>query len=174
MASGVELRSDIVDVYLFRRSRSGAEFLQMLRSEEPMKGTWHPIMGHMHEGEDAVSTALRELKEETGLGSRVGVNADGVSACGMSLGMWALEQVHPFFIARLNCIVFSPRFVVEVGPGWEPVLNEEHEAARWVLVDGVSGAGSEAFVWPGQRASVREVMEHIVRGGSQMEGLARV
>lgn len=163
MAPGVELRSDIVDVYVFRRSRSGAEFLQMLRSEEPMKGTWHPIMGHMHEGETAVATALRELNEETGM--RVDVE---------SLGVWALEQVHPFFIARMNCIVLSPRFVVEVGQGWEPVLNEEHEAARWVSVDGVTGAGSEAFVWPGQRASVREVMEHIVRGGSLMEGLVKI
>lgn len=171
MAPGVELRSDIVDVYLFRRSRSGAEFLQMLRSQEPMKGTWHPIMGHMDEGEVATATALRELKEETGLDSGV---RGGRSGEGVLLGMWALEQVHPFFIARLNCIVLSPRFAVEVAPGWEPTLNEEHEAARWVLVDGVTGAGSEAFVWPGQRASVREVMEHIVRGGSQMEGLVKI
>ncbi len=151
------IRCDVVDVYIFRRAARGVEFLQLLRAEEPLKSTWHPIMGHVHEGETAVQTAKREMLEEVGLESS------------LALGMWALEQTHPFFVARLDCICLSPRFVVEVGPQWTPVLNEEHSEWRWV-----PAADTSAFVWPGQRAAVREVLDHIIAGGTVMPPLVRV
>jgi dATP pyrophosphohydrolase len=158
---GVTIRSDVVDVYPFRRvaNAAGVEFLQMLRATEPMLETWHPVMGHMHAGETAVQTALREMHEEVGL--KAGDRA--------LMRMWALEQVHPFFIAGMDCIVCSPRFVVEVAPGWEPVLNEENSAARWVR-----GDEPHRFVWPGQRAAVAEVMQGVLRGGEVMAGLVEL
>jgi 8-oxo-dGTP pyrophosphatase MutT (NUDIX family) len=160
-ALGVPVRSDVVDVYPFRRvaHAGGVEFLQLLRATEPLLNTWHPVMGHMHEGETAVRTALRELGEEVGLKR----GDPGL------VRMWALEQVHPFFIAGLNCIVLSPRFVVEVAAGWEPVLNEEHSALRWVR-----GDEPHRFVWPGQRAAVAEVMQGILRGGEVMGPLVEI
>ena len=38
-AGGPRLRADIVDVYIFRRKRSGIEFLQLLRASEPLSGS---------------------------------------------------------------------------------------------------------------------------------------
>ena len=160
---GPVMRSDIIDVYVFRRPRGRAdviEFLQLLRTGEPMGGTWQPVMGHIEAGETAPQTARRELLEEVGL----------AASDAAMLGLWALEQVHPYYIAAIECIVLSPRFAAEVDAAWEPTLNHEHSARRWIampvepeLANADARRGSLApWFWPGQRACVLEILHEIV------------
>lgn len=151
---GPRIRTDIVDVYVARRGALGLEFLQLRRAKEPLRGSWQPIMGHVEAGETAVQTAKREATEEVGLGGSV------------ILGLWQLEQVHPFYIASSDEIVMSPRFVAEVGLTWKPVLNSEHSEFRWVQESKVG----EMFVWPGQRAAIAEA-GRVLRGDVGEEGL---
>lgn len=177
-AGGPRLRSDVIDVYVFQRSphaprplasahpvsgmdsdaqgtaRSDAYFLQLLRSGPPLADTWHPVMGHVEAGETAVACAWRELREELGL-----ERSDP-----RLRGLWALEQVHPFFIAELDAIVLSPRFAAEVEPGWSPKLNDEHSEFRWVAARDVN----RLFMWPGQHQACREIAEHLLPDGSLM------
>ncbi len=148
-AGGPRVRTDIIDVYIARRAGGASqsqtiELLQLHRADDPLKGTWQPVMGHIERGETAVTTALRELAEETGL-------MRGDAAC---LGMWALEQVHPYFVAAIDAIVLSPRFVVEVVAEWEPRLDADHDAHRWVD----AAKAREFFLWPGQHAAAAEVV----------------
>lgn len=142
--SGPRLRSDIMDAYVFRRGTGGAvELLQLRRNKEPLAKSWHPVMGHIEPGETAIECLWRELAEEIGL-------RRGDAAL---LGAWQLEQVFPFFLASSDEIVLSPRFCVEVAGGFEPVLDPDHDAARWAPV----ADADEAFLWPGQQAAVREL-----------------
>ena len=148
-------------------SPTDVELLQLQRSRDPLRGTWQPVMGHIEPGETAVQAALRETHEETGLvvdlaalkhareasGSPDGAPSGAPLAAGACLGMWALEQVHPFYIAAIDCIVLSPRFVVLVDASWTPQLNAEHTASRWVSVR----SASTHFTWPGQLASIAEL-----------------
>lgn len=190
---GPQIRSDVVDVYVFQRSvrppapvfepdgrggrrdasrmdSAGADagqppraevwFLQLLRSGPPLAQTWHPVMGHCEAGETAVQCMKRELREELGLEA-------GAPAL---LGLWALEQVHPFFIAEIDSIVMSPRFAAEVAPGWTPRLDDEHSAHRWVRWRDAAAA----FMWPGQLAACREVVESLLPEGSLMRERVRV
>ena len=137
-----KIRADLVDAYLFRRDANGAvELLQLRRTGEPLGGTWQPVMGHIGQGETAVACMRREVAEETGL------------TVSDALGAWALEQVHPFFLAARDEIVMSPRFAVEVGAAWEPTLNDEHDAHRWVPID----EANDRFLWPGQHAAIAEL-----------------
>ena len=106
-----------------------------------MLGTWQPVMGHLEPGETAADGMWREVHEETGLG-----RADAVNA-------WALEQVHPYFIAETDEIVLSPRFAVETAPAWEPTLNHEHDDARWIPIE----EAADRFLWPGQHAAIAEL-----------------
>jgi 8-oxo-dGTP pyrophosphatase MutT (NUDIX family) len=108
-------------------------------------------MGHIEGDETAVGCAWRELQEEVGL-------AKGDAAL---LGMWALEQVHPYFLAGKDEIVLSPRFAAEVRGDWGPRLNEEHTDARWVR----GGDGERMFMWPGQRAVIAEILGWLLRDG---------
>ncbi len=157
-AGGPSVRSDIIDVYIFRRASAtpasrDIHILQLLRATEPMGQTWQPVMGHIEPNETAVMTALRELKEEVGLAP---------SSPGFK-GMWALEQVYPYYIADLDCIVLSPRFAVEVAPEWSPTLIAEHSRARWIGVPFHAGQpGVDFFLWPGQKLCVGDLVRDIV------------
>lgn len=150
---GPAVRTDIVDVYIFRVRRAGdpssVEFLQLLRSGAPLANTWHPVMGHVEAGETALRCALRELDEEVAL-------APGGPGW---VAMWALEQVHPFYLPELDTIVMSPRFAVEVRPDWSPALSAEHSDARWTD----RAAIPRMFMWPGQKRACEEVLDEIVR-----------
>lgn len=149
--TGPKVRTDYVDVYVFKRS-PGVQFLQLLRASTPLEGTWQPVMGCIEPGETAVQAMWRELREETGL-------AQGDAAC---LAAWALEEVHPFYIARTDTIHLSPRFAVEAAPSWSPTLNWEHSDHRWV-----EGAEVErSFMWPGQCAAIRELVGRVLAPGS--------
>ncbi len=175
---GAKIRADVVDVYVFARStatrvdphvdagdawpkaRHAVEFLQLLRSGAPLDKTWQPVMGHVKPGETSAACALREMDEEMGL--RPGNPA--------MLGMWALEQVHPFYIGVIDTVVFSPRFCVEVPPGWVPTLNDEHSAHRWIAQRDVDAS----FMWPGQKACCREIVREIVEDASLSRERLRV
>lgn len=177
---GPRLRSDIIDAYVFCRvpparpapkplfappaqarfqagPMEGDAFsievertflLQLRRTRDPLVDTWHPVMGHIDPAETAVACAARELREELAL------DPFGPD----SLGFWALEQVHPYFVATIDCVVLSPRFACEVRPDWSPTLNGEHSDHRWVDAN----HARHAFMWPGQCASTREIREHLL------------
>ena len=159
-------RTDLIQVFVFRRPTQGnapggkpgsCELLQLRRAKDPMRGSWQPVMGHADPGETAIDAAIRELREETGLGP------DQASGW---LGLWQLDGVHPFFIARADTIYLCPVFAAEAPGGWEPTLDDEHDAHRWVGSDAL-----ERFLWAGQRASVRELIDEIVLNAPAAEFL---
>lgn len=162
--SGPQIRSDVVDVYVFRRVATGVEFLQLLRADGEHGGrlaeTWQPLMGHVDRGESAAQTAERELREEVGL----------TRENPAYLGLWALNGVRPFFMHARELIMLSPRFAAEVREGWEPVLNEEHTASRWIREDEVA----KRFMWPGQAEAAGEITGYIARAGWEGEAIVRV
>lgn len=174
---GPRVRSDIVDVYIARvrePARVSAshdhespntlveaviELLQIKRARDPLAATWQPVMGHIEADETATAAAIREVREEVGLD----VNS---RACA---GVWALEQVYPFYISSIDCIVMSPRFVAVVLPTWTPTLNSEHSEWRWVAEHDVRAM----FMWPGQAAAIAD-LGPIVRGTSPALSHSRV
>ena len=156
--AGPVVRTDIIEVYLFQGAPgSGLAVLQLRRATAPMVGDWHPVMGHIEPGEAAVECARRELGEEVGLGA-------GDPAW---VGFWQLEQVHPYYLAAVEAVVLSPRFAVEVRPGWEPTLNHEHDGSRWISEESVE----VEFVWPGQRAALREIIAEMAQRTTTAERL---
>ncbi|MBA4029028.1 MAG: hypothetical protein C0475_07830 [Planctomyces sp.] len=155
---GPRLRADVVDVYIVRgawgqpQPSRAPQLLLIKRAKPPLLGTWHPVMGHIEPGERAWQAAAREASEETALDV-------WAPPCA---GFFALEQVHPFYIAALDCVVLSPRFLALVEPPWEPTLNHEHSAARWVQLD----EAHSHVTWPGQRAALAEIRDALSRSPS--------
>jgi len=164
---GPKIRTDIVEVYVFRRSRAvlrghatrGLEFLQLHRSSGKISHTWQPVMGHVEEGETATQAALRELKEEAGYAVGSGLVA-----------AWQIEAVNTYFLASIDAVMMSPGFAVEVSPDVEPKLDDSHDGARWVPRD----ACDRMFFWPGQRRAVTEIVEEIIAPESPSEKVLRL
>ncbi|MEM9064887.1 MAG: NUDIX domain-containing protein [Planctomycetota bacterium] len=157
--NGPRIRSDIADLYIFRR-KPGVEFLQLRRVGGSSHGTWHPVMGRIEAGETAPQAMLREANEETGL------TPDFI------LGFWALGTAFPAYLPPRDtgedeCVLLAPRLAAEVKPGWEPVLNDEHDAQRWISAEDADGM----FMWPTQRAAVRELLEMLKPGSLAEPGL---
>lgn len=164
---GPDLRTDIVEVYVFRRraiepstsrptnptsqDSTALQFLQLRRTQPPLSGAWQPVLGHIEPGETASQAALRELAEETGYRPGAGL-----------LNLWQLELVNTYFLASLNRVMLGPGFAAEVAPGIEPTFDAAHDAARWVPRD----HADRAFFWPGQRAAVAHIVNDILPADS--------
>ena len=82
-------------------------------SKEIIGGYWHVIAGGVEAGETDPEAARRELEEETGLAADVG------------------EPLHSYVYDEVRVVAF----LVDVPPGWEPRLDEEHDDHRWCTVD---------------------------------------
>ncbi|MCE7972900.1 MAG: NUDIX domain-containing protein [Leptolyngbya sp. PLA1] len=163
---GPAIRTDVVDVYVFRRRAQGpgvaggVEFLQLRRVEEPAAGTWQPVMGHIEADEAPTRAAVRELGEEIGL--RPGMPG--------WLGLWALQEVRPYYLASANALMMSVCFALEVDEEFEPHAGPEHNDHRWVW----SSEAERAFLWLSQRAACEEILREIVPPDSAVRDLLRV
>jgi dATP pyrophosphohydrolase len=139
-----EIVTHIVDVYAFRQTAAGVEFLQLLRSESSrLGGTWQAVHGHIEAGEAAWQAARRELLEETGLAP---------------LAFWQIEHVNTFYAAREDRIHMCAGFAAQLPADAAVRLCHEHTAFRWLAAE----TAPREFLWPGQRTALREIIESIV------------
>lgn len=161
---GPNLRTDIVEVYVFRRDASqrgalGVEFLQLHRCRGAVAQTWQPVMGHVEAGETAAQAAQRELAEETGFAPGHGL-----------LALWQLESVNAYFLASHDAVMLSPGFAAEVRAQQEPRLDEAHDDFRWVARD----QADCRFLWPGQRQAISQIIRDILPADSPVAPLLRL
>ncbi len=111
--------------------RRGNEFLVTHRVPDH-GGYWHTIAGGVEPGEAWHVAALRELREETGLEA---VALEPLGEFAYVRESWESE---PGLRVRVHA------FLVDVEPGWEPALNDEHDEYRWCSRD----EAAELLFWP--------------------------
>jgi dATP pyrophosphohydrolase len=120
--------------------RRGDEFLVAQRSKDG-GSYWHTIAGAVEPGEAFHVAALRELHEETGL----------AASELQPLGDFA--YVRESWEQQPGLRVHVEAFLVDVEPGWEPQLNEEHDEYRWLSRE----EAAELFFWPEPAALLRSL-----------------
>ena len=149
----MKIRSDLVACYVARPDVSGTlhEFLQLLRaSDDYMGGTWQAIAGCMEKGETVWQAALRELKEEAGL---------------TPLEFYRIGTVNSFYIpahdGQDDTLWHQIPFLAIISRDSEIVLNDEHEAFRWIARNDADGN----FMWPSDRENLILACRDILDSG---------
>jgi len=116
--------------------RRGEQFLVVHRA--PRGGAyWHGIAGGLEAGESYAEAAARELCEETGF------VAQPVEIAEPFVYPIADEPAYSELFPDVEGITVGC-FLVDVPAGWEPALNDEHDAYRWCSRD----EAVELLYWP--------------------------
>ena len=129
-----------VDVRVLRGEGDGLQVLCLRRGPGGRSpGSWEAIHGHIDEGETAVATAIRELREEAGLVPR---------------RLYNLSRVESFYRHTTNEVVLVPVFGALVTRREEVRLSGEHDAFEWLARMG----------WPRIRREITDAVRMIGRG----------
>jgi 8-oxo-dGTP pyrophosphatase MutT (NUDIX family) len=134
-----------VDVYLISPRTDGWRILTLQRSKTtrcPM--AWESVHGHIEAGEEPEQAAVREVREETGLDVKRLYNVG----------------VQPFYLHRAHVVELAVVFAAFVDPTAEVRLGEEHSRSEWLVPE----RALERFVWPRERAALRDVL-HLLHAG---------
>jgi 8-oxo-dGTP pyrophosphatase MutT (NUDIX family) len=139
-----EFRSEIIEMYVFRRNADVPEYLLLQRAHDDSlyPGMWQIITGTREDGETAVRCALREFTEETGLKYTM---------------LWAVPITDSFYDHRHDVVQVIPVFAAEVARDAEPKLSKEHQTYEWLPFD----HALKKLVWPGQRSGLEIVDQYI-------------
>ena len=141
------LRPDMIECWIFRvvPPDDRVEILLIRRAPDRIfPGLWQCVTGSIEPGETVPEAALREVREETGLGPGEGIEA-----------FYDLDQVAPFFDEGPDSIVVSAIFAARAGPDATPVASPEHDGLRWVPV----AEAPALAIWPSYGESIRRVRE---------------
>ena len=148
-----------VEVHVFRRRGKRLEILIIRRSpQRSLAGVWQPVTGGIAQRESAISAAVREVLEETGL---------------TPIRWWALEHLAAFYDAAGDRVRVVPVFAAEVA--WtDPVqLSDEHDRYAFVTL----ATARRRVLWATQRAALAALRDEILSGsagGAAREITARV
>lgn len=137
----MKIKSDLVEVHLFRIENNELQFLLLKRSAHKIyPRLWQMVSGHIKKGETAVQTALRELQEETGL---------------KPFRLWVAPNVNSFYSHDDDSITMIPVFAVQVKND-KVIISDEHSEFKWVNSKEVK----IFLAWEGQRRSVDIIKEY--------------
>ena len=140
----------VVDCYVYRQTDKGLKFLILKRNEKKLyEHLWQGVAGKIEKDEEAWETAIRELKEETGL--------DPVK-------MFVADHVSQFYEKHGDRVNLVPVFGIEVDSK-NVILSDEHIEYKWVDF-------KEAFdtlVWNGQKKGIHAVNQMLLSNDDRMK-----
>jgi dATP pyrophosphohydrolase len=132
-----------VDVWPYRQTGGATEFLLLHRSGRDGAPFWQGVSGWIEDGEAPHLTALRELREETGL---------------EAIELYAVDALFDLYAWKRGTVEAIVPFAALVAAEGVPELSGEHDEWRWEpLAEAVNLVPYEP-----QRAALRRISEDIL------------
>ena len=139
-----------MDCYVYRQTDDGLKFLLMKRNLNKIyEHLWQGVAGKIEDGETATETAIRELKEETGLSPK---------------NMFVADHVSRFYEVHGDRINLVPVFGIEVDSD-KVILSEEHIDFKWVDIS----HALNMLVWNGQKEGIQTVYDMVINNDERMK-----
>lgn len=137
----IPIRSITVSAVLLSKQNGQFKILLMKR----VKGNfWSHISGHIEQNETAAQTAIREIREETGI---------------YISELYSADYLEQFYEPNMNVIEMVPVFMAYCLSEQPVILNDEHSEYGWFSLD-------EACLkaeFSGQRQLYAHIWENFVR-----------
>lgn len=134
----------VIDCHVFILDNGTPKYLLMKRAPGVIyAGSWRMVGGKIEAGEKAYETAIRELREETGL---------------VPDRLWSVPYINSFYEASKDRVNIIPVFAARVLSA-DVCLSREHSEYKWCLYD----EARELLPWPAQTEGLRIVHEYIVK-----------
>ena len=127
-----------VDVWPFRGAGATAEFLLLHRSGRDGVPFWQGVSGWIEPNEAPHLTALRELREETGLAP---------------VELYSVNSVFDLYTWRRGTVETIIPFAAKVPADRDPIISDEHDAWRWEPL----ASALELVPYEPQRAALRRI-----------------
>jgi dATP pyrophosphohydrolase len=135
--------SNMIEAHIFREVENGIEFLLLKRSEEQAyPRLWQMVTGKIKDNEKAYETALREIKEETGL---------------VPIQLWVVPTVNSFYEPKDEYICLLPVLAARVN-SQKIKLSDEHTEYKWVKKE----EAQKLLAWEGQRKAVQIIEDYFL------------
>ena len=133
-----------ISAFVICKNLKKTPYLLIRRCSAYLPGTWQMVSGGVHEGEKTWETALREIKEETGL---------------VPTSIYSADAIETFYYPPKDAVVFVPVFVATVdNPGHVALSPNEHDAYEWVSLD----EALNRLVWAEQRRVIKHIHDLFV------------
>ena len=149
-----EIISRVIDCHVFMLEGGIPHYLVLRRAADVIyAGTWRMVGGKIEPGEKAWETALRELKEETGLSPQV---------------LWSVPFLNSFYESSHDRVNIIPVFAAQVDTD-QVLLSGEHDEYQWAQFD----KAEELLAWPAQKQGLR-IVDEFIANPLPVEGFLRI
>ena len=145
----IKIITRVVDCYVFNLLDNDPSFLILKRNHNKIyEHLWQGVAGKIEKGETAWQTAIRELKEETGLDP---------------YRMFVADHISKFYEVKGDRINLVPVFGIEVNSK-DVILSEEHIEYKWVNFN----EARDILAWNGQKEGLEVVYNMISNSDERM------
>jgi 8-oxo-dGTP pyrophosphatase MutT (NUDIX family) len=138
-----EIKTKYIECYIFLRSGKDLLFLLLKRNgnQKIYPGIWQIITGKIEKGESSIDTAVREVKEETGLNMK---------------DYFVFPEVSRFYNYKNDTINLIPLFAAETEDK-NVMLSDEHEEYKWLKC----GEAVELIHWQSQKNNLKLLQDFL-------------
>lgn len=136
--------SNLIEAHIFRETKDAIEFLLLKRAPyQYYPNLWQMVSGKIKDSEKAYETALREIKEETGLSPNQ---------------LWIAPNINSFYSPDDEYISLIPVFAAKVDFDSIVKISNEHSEYKWLKPEDARNL----LAWEGQRKSVDLITEYFL------------
>jgi len=144
----MDIISNLIEAHIFRERDGKLEFLSLKRSpEQYYPNLWQMVSGKIKENETAYQSAIREIKEETGLTPEK---------------LWVAPTVNSYYSPDNDYICLLPVFAAKVNYESCVQISNEHTEYKWVSPE----EAKQLLAWEGQRKSVDVIVDYLLNRNS--------